>query len=143
MARYIHEQTVHPLCMAGGVASTASQRAPDRETPFKELFVQRRPRSGGSVGVAHYVYNTLGKQPRGPAWTHAYLGPEYDDAEIRRTWTAPEPRTACSPTAIVRETARLMPTHVIGCSRAHGVRAPRLGGAILADPRGPRSHTLK
>ena len=81
---------------------------------MKNLFVQPAAGdAGGAVGVAHYLYNTLEKQPRGKAWTHAYLGPDYTDAEIAavprrarralparcraRSWC--RRRRACSPRA--------------------------------------------
>ena len=70
--------------MAGGVAlNCVANGRVIRETPMKNLFVQPAAGdAGGAVGVAHYLYNTLEKKPRGPAWTHAYLGPAYTDAEI-------------------------------------------------------------
>src|SRR5712691_10036529 len=113
-----------------------------RETPFKELFVQPAAGdAGGSVGVAHYVYNTLGKQPRGPAWTHAYLGPEYDDAEIREYLDGQGAKYGVlSDGDIVRETARLIADgNVIGWFQGRMEFGPRaLGGrSILADPRDP------
>src|SRR5467141_1615747 len=144
MARYIHEQTrLTRLCMAGGVAlNCVANGRLIRETPFKELFVQPAAGdAGGSVGVAHYVYNTLGKQPRGPAWTHAYLGPEYDDAEIRAYLEgAGATYRVLSDGDIVRETARLIADgNVIGWFQGRMEFGPRaLGGrSILADPRDP------
>ena len=50
---------------------------------MKDLWVQPAAGdAGGAVGVAHYVYNTVHKQPRTKGWTHAYLGPQFSDAEI-------------------------------------------------------------
>src|SRR5439155_1270407 len=145
MARYIHEQThLTRLCMAGGVAlNCVANGRVIRETPFKELFVQPAAGdAGGSVGVAHYVYNTLGKQPRGPAWTHAYLGPEYDDAEIRGYLDgAGATYRVLSDADVVRETARLIADgNVIGWFQGRMEFGPRaLGGrSILADPRDPK-----
>ena len=85
MVRHIHRETGLPnLCMAGGVAlNCVANGRVIRETPMKNLFVQPAAGdAGGAVGVAHYLYNTVEKKPRGPAWTHAYLGPTYSDAEI-------------------------------------------------------------
>ena len=85
MVRHIHRETgLKNLCMAGGVAlNCVANGRVIRETPMKNLFVQPAAGdAGGAVGVAHYLYNTIEKQPRGPAWTHAYLGPAYTDAEI-------------------------------------------------------------
>src|SRR4029079_7342163 len=87
MVRYIHKETgLTNLCMAGGVAlNCVGNRPVVRETPMENLFVQPAAGdAGGAVGVAHYIYNTLHKRPRAAAWTHAYLGPEFKDAEIAR-----------------------------------------------------------
>jgi carbamoyltransferase len=145
MTRYIHEQTrLTRLCMAGGVAlNCVANGRVIRETPFKELFVQPAAGdAGGAVGVAHYLYNTLGKQPRGPAWTHAYLGPEYDDAEIRQYLDASGATyRVLSDGDIVRETARhIADGNVIGWFQGRMEFGPRaLGGrSILADPRDPK-----
>ncbi|HVD78841.1 MAG TPA: carbamoyltransferase [Vicinamibacteria bacterium] len=145
MTRYIHEQTrLTRLCMAGGVAlNCVANGRVIRETPFKELFVQPAAGdAGGAVGVAHYLYNTLGKQPRGPAWTHAYLGPEYDDAEIREYLDgAGATYRVLSDGDIVRETARhIADGNVIGWFQGRMEFGPRaLGGrSILADPRDPK-----
>jgi carbamoyltransferase len=145
MTRYIHEQTrLTRLCMAGGVAlNCVANGRVIRETPFKDLFVQPAAGdAGGAVGVAHYLYNTLGKQPRGPAWTHAYLGPEYDDAEIREYLDAAGATyRVLSDGDIVRETARhIADGNVIGWFQGRMEFGPRaLGGrSILADPRDPK-----
>ena len=52
--------------------------------------------AGGAVGVAHWIHNTLQKQPRGKAWTHAYLGPEYKDGEIKLIGAHITPLTTAS-----------------------------------------------
>ena len=142
MARYIHRESgLTRLCMAGGVAlNCVANGRVIRETPFKELFVQPAAGdAGGAVGVAHYVYNSLGKQPRGPAWTHAYLGPDYDDAEIRQYLDGQGAAYRVLPDEeLVRETAGLLAGgNVIGWFQGRMEFGPRaLGGrSILADPR--------
>ncbi len=85
MVRHLHRETgLTKLCMAGGVAlNCVANGRVIRETPMKELWVQPAAGdAGGAVGVAHYVYNTIHKQPRAKGWTHAYLGPQFTDAEI-------------------------------------------------------------
>jgi carbamoyltransferase len=127
--------------MAGGVAlNCVANGRVIRETPFKELFVQPAAGdAGGAVGVAHYVYNSLGKQPRGPAWTHAYLGPDYDDAEVREYLDSQGAKyRVLSDDELVRETARLIAGgNVIGWFQGRMEFGPRALGArsILADPR--------
>ena len=142
MARYIHKETgLTKLCMAGGVAlNCVANGRVIRETPFKELFVQPAAGdAGGAVGVAHYLYNTLGKQPRGPAWAHAYLGPEYDDGEIRGYLDGQGAKyRVLADDELPRETARLIAGgNVVGWFQGRMEFGPRaLGGrSILADPR--------
>ena len=147
MVRYIHQETgLTNLCMAGGVAlNCVANGRVIRETPIKNLFVQPAAGdAGGAVGVAHYLYNTLEKQPRGPAWTHAYLGPgvhgrrrsrEYLDAPGAPVPALPRDASCC------QTTARLLSEgNVIGWFQGRMEFGPRaLGGrSILADPRDPK-----
>jgi len=142
MTRYIHKETgLNNLCMAGGVAlNCVANGRVVRETPFKSLFVQPAAGdAGGAVGVAHYLYNTIGKEPRGPAWSHAYLGPAYEDAEIRGYLDSQGAKyRVVSDEELARETARVIAGgNVVGWFQGRMEFGPRaLGGrSILADPR--------
>jgi carbamoyltransferase len=127
--------------MAGGVAlNCVANGRVIRETPFKNLFVQPAAGdAGGAVGVAHYLYNTLEKKPRGPAWTHAYLGPAYSDQEIKEYLDSKGiPYRALPRQELLETTARLISEgNVIGWFQGRMEFGPRaLGGrSILADPR--------
>ena len=129
------------LCMAGGVAlNCVANGRVIRETPMKELFVQPAAGdAGGAVGVAHYLYNALEKKPRGKAWTHAYLGPAYSDAEIVQYLDGQGAKyRTLSDRELVASTARLLSEgNVIGWFQGRMEFGPRaLGGrSILADPR--------
>jgi carbamoyltransferase len=145
MVNYIHKETgLTNLCMAGGVAlNCVANGRVIRETPMKNLFVQPAAGdAGGAVGVAHYLYNTLEKKPRGRAWTHAYLGPEYGDAEIREYLDGQGGKyRKLAPADLPRETARLLSEgNVVGWYQGRMEFGPRaLGGrSILADPRDPK-----
>ncbi len=145
MARYIHRETgLSNLCMAGGVAlNCVANGRVIRETPFKNLFVQPAAGdAGGAVGVAHYLYNTLEKQPRGPAWSHAYLGPAYSDAEIGAYLDqAGAKYRVLSAAEVAPATAGLLAHgNVVGWFQGRMEFGPRaLGGrSILADPRDPK-----
>jgi len=145
MVNYIHKETgLTNLCMAGGVAlNCVANGRVIRETPFKNLFVQPAAGdAGGAVGVAHYLYNTLEKQPRGKAWTHAYLGPAYGDPEIREYLEGQGARyQTLSDRELIETTARLIAEgNVIGWHQGRMEFGPRaLGGrSILADPRDPK-----
>jgi carbamoyltransferase len=145
MVRYIHQETgLTNLCMAGGVAlNCVANGRIIRETPMKNLFVQPAAGdAGGAVGVAHWIYNTLEKQPRGPAWSQAYLGPEYKDEEIREYLDGHKaPYKTHSDRELVQRTAKLLSEgNVIGWFQGRMEFGPRaLGGrSILADPRDPK-----
>jgi carbamoyltransferase len=145
MTRYIHRETGLPnLCMAGGVAlNCVANGRVIRETPFENLFVQPAAGdAGGAVGVAHYLYNTIEKQPRGKAWRHAYLGPAYSDAEISSYLdTAGAKYRTLGDRELVDTAARLLSEgNVVGWFQGRMEFGPRaLGGrSILADPRDPK-----
>jgi carbamoyltransferase len=142
MARYIHRETgLTNLCMAGGVAlNCVANGRVIRETPFKNLFVQPAAGdAGGAVGVAHYLYNTLEKQPRNGGWSHAYLGPGYEDADIKKYLDERGvPYRALPRQELLEATAKLLSEgNVIGWFQGRMEFGPRaLGGrSILADPR--------
>jgi carbamoyltransferase len=142
MVNYIHKETgLTNLCMAGGVAlNCVANGRIIRETPMKNLFVQPAAGdAGGAVGVAHWVYNTLEKQPRKPAWKNAYLGPEYKDEEIRQYLDgAKAVYKTYSDRELTQRTAKaLSEGNVVGWFQGRMEFGPRaLGGrSILADPR--------
>jgi carbamoyltransferase len=142
MARHLHKETgLTKLCMAGGVAlNCVANGRVIRETPMKELWVQPAAGdAGGAVGVAHYVYNTIHKRPRSSGWKHAYLGPEFSDAESARYFDqAGAKYVTLSDAELVKRTAELLSqSNVIGWSQGRMEFGPRaLGGrSILADPR--------
>ena len=142
MVRHLHQETgLDRLCMAGGVAlNCVANGRVIRETKIKELWVQPAAGdAGGAVGVAHYIYNTLNKRPRAAAWKHAYLGPEFGDAEIRRFLDEAGAKYETLPDGeLVKRTAELISeSNVIGWFQGRMEFGPRaLGGrSILADPR--------
>jgi carbamoyltransferase len=145
MVRYIHKETgLENLCMAGGVAlNCVANGRVIRETPMKNLFVQPAAGdAGGAVGVAHYIYNTIEKLPRGKAWSHAYLGPGYSDAEIQEYLDGQgAPYKVLSDAELIQTTAGLLAQgNVVGWFQGRMEFGPRaLGGrSILADPRDPK-----
>ena len=145
MARHLHKETgLTRLCMAGGVAlNCVANGRVIRETPMKELWVQPAAGdAGGAVGVAHYVHNTLGRRPRAKAWTHAFLGPHYTDAEIAQYLEGAGARyqTLSDRDLVVRSARLIAEGHVVGWFQGRMEFGPRaLGGrSILADPRDPK-----
>jgi len=145
MVRHLHQETgLDKLCMAGGVAlNCVANGRVIRETPMKQLWVQPAAGdAGGAVGVAHYIYNTLHKKPRAASWTHAYLGPEFKDAEIARFLDESGAMyETLTDGELVKRTAKLLSEgNVIGWFQGRMEFGPRaLGGrSILADPRDPK-----
>jgi carbamoyltransferase len=145
MTRHIHRETgLDQLCMAGGVAlNCVANGRVIRETPFKKLFVQPAAGdAGGAVGVAHWLYNTIDKQPRGKPWTNAYLGPAFSDEEIGQYLDAAGARyVKLDDGALTRQAARAIAEgHVVGWFQGRMEFGPRALGArsILADPRDPK-----
>jgi carbamoyltransferase len=145
MVRHLHRETgLGRLCMAGGVAlNCVANGRVIRETPMKELWVQPAAGdAGGAVGVAHYLYNTLEKRPRVSAWRHAYLGPRFEDAEIRQYLdSAGAKYVTLSDQELIGRTARLIAeNNVVGWFQGRMEFGPRALGArsILADPRDPK-----
>jgi carbamoyltransferase len=145
MVRHLHRETgLTKLCMAGGVAlNCVANGRVIRETPMKDLWVQPAAGdAGGAVGVAHYIYNTVHKQPRAKAWTHAYLGPQFTDAQIEEYLSGAGAKHVTLPDAeLVARTAKLVAEgNVVGWFQGRMEFGPRaLGGrSILADPRDPK-----
>ncbi len=145
MVRHLHRETgLGNLCMAGGVAlNCVANGRVIRETPIKQLWVQPAAGdAGGAVGVAHYVYNTLLKRPRAGAWKHAYLGPQFTDAEIAHYLdSAGAAYETLGERELVERTARLIADNrVVGWFQGRMEFGPRALGArsILADPRDPK-----
>lgn len=87
LAREVYRATgLDKLCIAGGVGlnSLANYKIL-QHTPIKEIFVQPAAGdSGGALGAALYVYNSLLNNPRKFVMEHAYWGKEYNNEEIKK-----------------------------------------------------------
>jgi len=74
------------VCLAGGVAfnCVANGKILDH-TPFTDVYVQPAAGDAGlAVGAAYYVYHQILGQPRCFVMEHAYWGPQYTSAQIRK-----------------------------------------------------------
>ncbi len=86
-ARLLQEKTGQKkLCLAGGVTLNCVANAKIlKATAFDDIFVQPAAGdAGGAVGAALFTYHGLLKQDGRHKMHHAYLGPEFSDAEIER-----------------------------------------------------------
>ena len=84
----LYEKTgTRRLCLAGGVALNCTVNGKIfRNTPFEEVYIQPAAYDGGtSVGAAFYVHHEILRNPRSFEMRHAYWGPEFSDAEIRKS----------------------------------------------------------
>ena len=146
MAGYLHRETgMDNLCLAGGVAlNCVANGRVLREGPFKDIFIQPAAGdAGGALGVAAYIYHSVLDNPRIESMEHAYLGPEYSEAEMQtmlKDYAAPAKRLERDD--LVREVAGLIDGQtVIGWFQGRMEFGPRaLGGrSILADARNPKN----
>ena len=146
MVRYIHRETgLTNLCMAGGVAlNCVANGRVIRETPIKELFVQPAAGdAGGAVGVAHYLYNTLEKKPRGHGLDARVPGARVPATRrSRSTWrrNAHPPSAAAPRGAAVRDRAadRRRATSSAGSRAAWSSGRARWAGAASWPTRATR-----
>ena len=93
MARHVHRTTgLDNVCIAGGVGlnCVANWRIL-RESGFKDVFIQPAAGdSGGALGTAFYIYNSVLMNPRSFVMWDACWGPSFTDEQIIRTLQANE-----------------------------------------------------
>jgi len=88
LARQVyHETKMEKLCLAGGLfLNCVANNKIIEETPFKEVFIQPASGdSGGALGVACYIYNSLLGNKRDFVMKDAYWGPEFSSSHIKKT----------------------------------------------------------
>jgi carbamoyltransferase len=150
LLEYVHAETKSMnLCLAGGCAmnSVANGKIFDR-SPFRELYIQSAAGDGGgAIGAAFHVWNQELGNPRTFVMDHAYLGPEFSNAEIGELLKSNGEKIAaegCSveeikdETALCRRTAEWVAEgKVIGWFQGRMEWGPRALGnrSIVCDPR--------
>ena len=85
-ARHRERTGEESLCLAGGVALNGLVCSGiERRAGFKHLFAQPAAGNAGcSIGAALYVWHqTLGNRERVYRMEHAFLGPQFDEEEIK------------------------------------------------------------
>jgi carbamoyltransferase len=144
MLRELHRATgLTDLCLAGGVALNCVVNGKIfTNTPFRRVYIQPAANDAGtSVGAAYFVHHQLLGSPREFVMDHAYLGPQFNDSQIRNAFE----RTGVafqrlSESQVVHKTAEaLSDGKITGWFQGRMEFGPRALGnrSILADPRRP------
>ncbi|MEJ2744415.1 MAG: carbamoyltransferase [bacterium] len=148
-AEFIHRETgMDHLCLAGGVAlNCVANGEVLRKAPFKDIWIQPGAGdSGGAIGAALYVYNTVLGKPRTWAMKHGYLGPSFDEEAIRKWLDEHDiPYKEYPEGELPKAVAKLVAEeNVVGFYHGRMEFGPRALGArsILADPRNPRMRDI-
>jgi carbamoyltransferase len=146
MARHVHRQTgQRNVCIAGGVGlnCVANWRIL-QESGFENIFIQPAAGdSGGALGTAFYLYNSVLKQPRTFVMKHALWGPGFSAEEIRAALEANGLHFRCVDREedLLATTAQMIADgKVVGWFQGRLEFGPRALGArsLLADPRNPQ-----
>lgn len=150
MAKHVHRETgERNLCLAGGVAlNCVGNGRVLREGPFENVWIQPAAGdAGGALGAAlsvwyQYLGNQRHPQSGGDAMKGAYLGPSFNNAEIKaflETTGANYRRVERS--ELAEYVAGLLADEkIVGWFQGRMEFGPRALGArsILGDPRSPR-----
>ncbi len=143
MASHVHRETgLDKICIAGGVGlnCVANWRI-FKESGFKEIFIQPAAGdSGGALGAAYYVYNTVLKKPRSFTMQHALWGPSFTDEQIKAALDEVDAKydMAEDEADLLSKTAQmLVDGQVVGWFQGRLEFGPRALGSrsLLADPR--------
>ncbi|MHC5112300.1 MAG: carbamoyltransferase family protein [Planctomycetota bacterium] len=143
MATHVRQETgMKHLCIAGGVGlnCVANWRIL-KEAGFEDVFIQPAAGdSGGALGTAFYIYNSVLKKPREFTMRHGYWGPSYDDDEIEKALAlcGAQYRKTENEEALLDETARMIADgKVIAWYQGRLEFGPRALGSrsLLADAR--------
>ncbi len=143
MGKQVRKETgMENVCLAGGVGlnCVANWRIL-QECGFKNIFIQPAAGdSGGALGTAFYIYNTVLKNPRTYVMRHAYLGPSFTDEEIKASLDNDGAKYTQfdSEEAMIAQTAQwIADGKVIAWFQGRLEFGPRALGSrsLLADPR--------
>lgn len=146
MATHVHRETgMENVCLAGGVAlnCVANWRIL-QESGFKNIFIQPAAGdSGGALGTAFYIYNTVLRNPRTFVMKHAFWGPSFSNQEILAELNRVEAvyETIDDEEELLERTAAMIADgKVVGWFQGRLEFGPRALGArsLLADPRNPK-----
>lgn len=128
------------LALAGGCAQNSLANGKIfKETPFTDAYIPPAAHDGGTaVGAAFEAYHRITGAPKRFVMRHAYWGPSYDDAEIKKTLD--DASIICEPqdqdSLIKKTAAALRDGKIVGWFHGRTEWGPRALGnrSILANP---------
>jgi len=136
-----HKTDVETIAYAGGVAfNCVANGKVFEQTPFRRLYIQAAAGDAGlAIGAAGYVWHQVLGHPREFVMEHAYWGPGYDDAAVRRALDARglRYRQLDSATLAAETARRIADGRIVGWFQGRTEWGPRALGnrSIVADPR--------
>ncbi len=149
LSRSVVERTGVPrLCLSGGVAlNCVANGAIVASGAVEDLWVHPAAGdAGGAVGAAYFLWNGLLGKPRQPRMGTPYLGPGYDEGEIRRALDAHGAvYQRLGRQDLLDEVAAFVDTaHVVGWYQGRMEWGPRALGhrSILGDARHPEMRSI-
>ena len=146
MAAHMHRETgLENVCLAGGVGlnCVANWRIL-QESGFKSIFIQPAAGdSGGALGTAFYIYNSVLDNRRTFRMEHGCWGPSFTDTEIEAALKRAGATYAIvdDEDELLERTARMIAEgKVVGWFQGRLEFGPRALGSrsLLADPRDPK-----
>ncbi len=153
LANTMHKETgMDYLCLAGGVAlNCVANGRILREGPFKDIWIQPAAGdAGGALGAALAVWHEYYAQPRKTngrdAMRGAYLGPKFDDNEIKQYLDSIDAKYTYLPDSeLMPKVAEILESeNVVGWYQGRMEFGPRaLGGrSIIGDPRSAKMQSV-
>jgi carbamoyltransferase len=149
MLKKLAESTrLKAVCLAGGVAFNCVANGKIFETtPFEKVYVQPAAGDAGlAVGAAFHIWHRILGKPRSFVMDHAYWGPGFSNAEIRKAIDASRVVKSGYSVAelpeeeMIRRAAALVADgKILGWFQGRTEWGPRALGnrSIVADPRRP------
>jgi carbamoyltransferase len=149
MLKKLAESTrLKAVCLAGGVAFNCVANGKIFETtPFEKVYVQPAAGDAGlAVGAAFHIWHRILEKPRSFVMDHAYWGPGFSNAEIRKAIDASRVVKSGYSVAelpeeeMIRRAAALVADgKILGWFQGRTEWGPRALGnrSIVADPRRP------
>jgi len=143
MATHVHHKTgMDNLCLAGGVGlnCVANWRILN-DSGFKDIFIQPAAGdSGGAMGTAFYICNSVLDNKRRFQMEHAFWGPSFADDDIKAMLDRREAAydSVDDENELLQRTARMIADgKVVGWFQGRMEFGPRALGtrSLLADPR--------